>query len=243
MRGKPVVSLVLPAYNEGDTIEEVVERVDRVIRGTGVEYELIVVDDGSVDDTQRKAVNCANNNRHMKVIGYRKNMGKGCAIKAGFEYATGDIVVFMDSDLDIEPSQVSRYIEALKYGDVIIASKWHPKSSVEMPLMRKFLSHTYNALVRLLIGITVRDTQTGLKAVRRNPLERVFSKLAVKRYAFDAELLAVANLYGLKVVELPVNIQMRGSFNLKDVGRMLIDLLGITYRLRIRKSYISPSKS
>ena len=237
MKNRPEFSLVMPAYNEADTLEKVVDRVDRVVRRTGLKYELIVVDDGSLDGTLRKANNCANNNSHIKVIGYRKNLGKGYALKTGFTHATGDTVIFMDSDLDISPEHITRYVEALKHGDVVIASKWHPQSSVEIPLMRRFLSHSFNVLVKLLTGIKVKDTQTGLKAVRRKRLESVFSKLAVKRYAFDVELLAVANFHGLKVVELPVNIRMRSLFNPTEIWRMLVDLLGITYRLRIIKCY------
>jgi len=237
MKNRPELSLVMPAYNEADTIEEVVDKVDRVVRRTGLTYELIVVDDGSLDDTLRKANNCASNNSQIKVIGYRKNLGKGYAIKTGFTHATGDTVIFMDSDLDINPEHITRYVEALKHGDVVIASKWHPQSNVEIPLMRRFLSHSFNVLVKLLTGIRVKDTQTGLKAVRRKRLESVFSKLAVKRYAFDVELLAVANLHGLKVVELPVSIRMRGVFNPTEIWKMLMDLLGITYRLRIIKCY------
>jgi glycosyltransferase involved in cell wall biosynthesis len=239
MKNKPELSLVMPTYNEADNIEEVVNRVDRVVKQTGLKYELIVVDDGSMDGTRTKAINCADNNSHIKVIGYGINTGKGYAIKTGFAHATGDAVVFMDSDLDIDPKQIIRYIEALKHGDIVIASKWHPQSSVEIPLMRRFLSHSYNVLVKLLTGIRLKDTQTGLKAVRRQVLEKVFSRLTVKRYAFDAELLAVANLYGLKVVELPVTIRLRSLFNFKDVWKMFLDLLGIAYRLRISKYYQS----
>lgn len=237
MSNSPKLSLVVPAYNEGRTIDEVIHRVDSVIKQTGLKYELIMVDDGSVDDTRKKAINCANNNSHVKVVGYRTNTGKGHALKTGFAHATGDAVIFMDGDLDIDPEQVIRYVEALEHGDVIIASKWHPRSRVEIPLMRRFLSHGFNVLVKLLTGVRVRDTQTGLKAVRRDALDEAFSRLAVKRYAFDVELLAMANLCGLKVVELPVNIRMRGLFDLREVWRMFLDLLGIAYRLRISKYY------
>jgi dolichol-phosphate mannosyltransferase len=104
--------------------------------------------------------------------------------------------------------------------------------------MRRILSHGFNALVRLLTGIKLRDTQTGLKAIKRTALKTMASNLAVKRYAFDVELLTVANLYGLKVVELPINIRMnKGLFSLQEVWGMFLDLLGITYRFRIRKSY------
>jgi len=237
MRDRPELSLILPAYNEGDTIEVVVERVDRAVGKTGLGYELIVVDDGSVDDTRIKVINYADNNAHVRVVGYGRNMGKGHAIKTGFAHARGDAVVFIDSDLEIDPRQITHYVEALRHGDVVVASKWHPQSRVEVPLMRKFLSYGFNVLVRLLTGIRLRDTQTGLKAVRRKALEKVFSRLAVKRFAFDVELLAVANLYSLKIVELPVNIRMCGLFNLREVWRIFIDLLGIAYRLRVLKWY------
>ena len=237
MSNSPKLSLVMPTYNEGEAIEEAIHRVDSVVKQTGLKYELVVVDDGSMDDTRKKAINCANNNSHVKILGYERNMGKGHAIKTGFVHSTGDAVILIDSDLDIDPKQIMCYVEALEHGDVVIASKWHPRSHVEIPLMRRFLSHGFNVLVKLLTGVRVRDTQTGLKAVRRDALDEAFSRLAVKRYAFDVELLAMANLRGLKVVELPVNIRMRGLFNAKEIFMMFLDLLGIAYRLRISKYY------
>ncbi len=231
------LSLVMPAYNEGETIEAAIHRVDNIVKRTGLKYELIVVDDGSKDCTRKKAYDCANKNSHIKVVSYEKNMGKGHAIKTGFAHAMGDAVVFIDSDLDIDPRQITRYVEALKYGDLVIASKRHPQSNVEIPIVRQFLSHGFNVLVKLLMGIKVSDTQTGLKAVRREALEQVFSRLNIERYAFDAELLTVASHRGLKVVELPVNIRMRGLFDFTEVWRMLVDLLTIAYRLRVLKQY------
>lgn len=231
------LSLVLPAYNEEDTIEEVMKKVDHIVGQMAVEYELIVVDDGSVDGTRKRAVNYAMNNGHVRVVGHCDNVGKGYAMKTGFSHAGGSIVIFMDSDMEIDPEQISRYVLALEHGDLAIASKRHPQSCVEVPLIRKFLSYGFNMLVKLLTGLNVRDTQTGLKAIRKEAAERFFSKLSVKRFAFDVELLTVASLNGLKIVELPINLRMTSSFSLMDVWRMLIDLLGITYRLRVLRCY------
>lgn len=233
MGSKLELSVVLPTFNEAHIIERTLDRVDSTVQQTGLGYEIIVVDDGSKDNTRGKVVNYSNKNGHVKIVSYYKNSGKGHAIKTGFQHASGDIVVFIDSDLDIDPKQIICYSKALKDNDIAIASKWHPQSSVKIPLVRRLLSHAFNILVRLLTGVRLRDTQTGLKAVRKKALEKVFSRLAVKRYAYDVELLAVANLYGLKVVEMPVNIQVDGLFNLKDVWRMFVDLLGIAYRLRV----------
>ena len=102
-----------------------------------------------------------------------------------------------------------------------------------MPLSRRILSECFNALVRLLTGVPLKDTQSGLKAMKKNEFKNIFPRLAVKRYAFDVELLAVANLYGLKVVEMPVNIKLEAKFKPVEIWRMFIDLLGIAYRLRI----------
>lgn len=238
MRGRPELSLILPAYNEGDRIEEVIERAERVLSRTGLDYELIVVDDGSLDDTRRRAIECAKGNARVRVIGYSRNMGKGYAVKTGFTHARGDVVIFMDSDLEVDPGQIVRYLKALRHADLVVASKWHPRSRVEMPLLRKFLSRGFNALVKLLTGIRLSDTQTGLKAGRRRALEEVFSRVVVKRFAFDVELLAIASLLGLKVAELPVNLRLtRVWFSPRDVWGMFIDLLGITYRLRLLKWY------
>jgi glycosyltransferase involved in cell wall biosynthesis len=231
------LSFVLPAYNEEDSIEGALDVLDRAVKDTGLRYEVVVVDDGSLDSTRLKAIKYAAKNGHVRVIGYDKNLGKGNAIKEGFMRAGGDAVVFVDSDMEIDLKRVSSYVEALRHADIVIASKWHPESVVDIPLMRRILGHGFNMLVRLSTGVNLRDTQTGLKAIRRKAFEEVFPRLAVKRYAFDVELLAVANLYGLRVAEMPVNVRMRGLFSVREVWRMFVDLLGITYRLRVLRWY------
>lgn len=233
----PELSVVLPAFNEGLVLETSLYHIDAAVRDSGVNYEIIVVDDGSLDNTKRKAAEYAQRNGHVKCIGYKGNMGKGYALRKGFWNAAGDVVVFVDSDLEIDAKQIGKYVEALKHGDVAIASKWHPESVVHIPLIRKILGHGFNVFVRLMTGLKLKDTQTGLKAMRREAFEKIFPKLAVKRYAFDVELLAVANIQGLRIVELPVNITLKASFRLREVWKMFIDLLGIAYRLRVLRMY------
>ena len=237
MSDRPELSLIMPAYNEEDSIGLVIKKVDDVVSQMSLRYELIVVDDGSIDNTWLKVADYAKNNGHVKVVGYENNVGKGYALKTGFSHAVGDLVIFMDSDSDIDPKQVGRYIEALKDADVVVASKRHPQSKVNTPLIRRILSHGFNVLVKLLVGLKLSDTQTGLKAVRKSVLVGVFRKLTVKRYAFDVELLALANLLGLKIVELPINVRLRNVFSFRESWRMFLDLLGITYRLRVLRWY------
>jgi glycosyltransferase involved in cell wall biosynthesis len=128
-----------------------------------LQYEIVVVNDGSLDGTLANAMRYAKRNSHVKVVSYVKNMGKGWAAKTGFMQVTGEVVVFVDSDLEIDLSTISRYIAALQYGDIVIASKRHPDSHVEVPLSRKIMSHSFNAIVRLLTGVPLRIPNLDLK--------------------------------------------------------------------------------
>ena len=235
--GQVELSFVIPAYNEEFFIEDTLGTLDFVIREKTVQYEIVVVDDGSKDKTFTKALEYSKRNEHVKVIRYTRNSGKGFAIKTGVMESIGDIVIFLDGDMEIDLNTLSKYIEALANADLVIATKWHPNSDVSMPLSRRILSRTFNVLVRTLIGFDLKDTQVGLKVMKRSAVDKIFPRLSVKRYAFDVELLALANLYGLKIVELPVKLQLASSFKSKDAWRMFVDLLGIAYRLRVIRWY------
>lgn len=238
MKKKFDVSVILCAYNEGNVIEETIDRVDSVLLETGWSYEIIVVDDGSLDDTKERAISYRDRNGScLKILGYQKNTGKGNAVKAGFEQAEGDFIVVIDSDLDVDPKHIPHYIEALKSNDIAVASKWHSESHSSMMLKRKFLSFGFNILSRLFAGIKLKDTQTGLKAFRRSVLERMIPKLVVKRYAFDLELMAACNHCGFRITSLPVSIHVESIIGLKDIVRMALDLFRVAYRLRILKYY------
>jgi glycosyltransferase involved in cell wall biosynthesis len=235
--GQVELSFVIPAYNEEVFIEDTLGTLDTVIREKTVQYEIVVVDDGSKDKTFAKALEYSRRNGHVKVIHYARNVGKGFAIKTGVMESTGDVVIFIDGDMEIDLNTLSKYVEALENADIVIASKCHPNSMISIPLSRRMLSRTFNILVRILVGFNLKDTQVGLKVMKRSAVNTIFPRLAVKRYAFDVELLALAHLYGLKIVELPVNLKLSSSFKSKDAWRMFVDLLGIAYRLRIIQWY------
>jgi glycosyltransferase involved in cell wall biosynthesis len=237
------LSFVIPAYNEEDSIEITLGTLDGVVKDKRLAYEIVVVDDGSKDKTLSRAIKYANRNGHVKVISYTQNEGKGHAVRTGFMQTKGDVVVFADSDMDVDLGTISKYVDTLEHGDIVVATKWHPDSVVNMPLSRKILSHGFNVLVRILTGAKLKDTQVGLKAMRKSALANIFPRLCVKRYAFDVELLAVANLYGLKIVQLPAQLRIRESFRLTEVLKMFQDLLGIAYRLRVLHWYQRPIKA
>ena len=239
MKKRVDVSVILCAYNEGNVIEETIDKVDRVLMETGWSYEIIVVDDGSLDDTRERAVSYRDRNGKscLKVLGYQKNAGKGNAVKVGFEQARGDFIVVMDGDLDVDPIHIPRYVEALKSSDIAVASKWHPESHASVALKRKVLSFGFNVLSRLFTGIKLKDTQTGLKAFRRSILDKMIPKLVVERYAYDLELIAACNHCGFRITSLPVNVHIKDAIGLREILRMAFDLFRVAYRLRILKHY------
>jgi glycosyltransferase involved in cell wall biosynthesis len=235
--GQVELSVVVPAFNEGRSIESALANLDDVFKREEWSYEIVVIDDGSSDNTLMKALLYARKNIHVRVLSSQDNNGKGYALKTGFMKSIGDLVIFADSDLEIEVDVASKYIEALNRGDIAIASKWHPESRVDISTSRRILSHCFNVLVKILINVNIRDTQTGLKAIRKSSFENIIPKLTVKRFAFDVELLAVANRYGLKIVEMPVQVKINAPPKFKEILEMFFDLLRITYRVRILRMY------
>ena len=234
------ISVIMPAHTEEERIALSVDNVQTALDALGFDYEIVVVDDGSRDGTRAKALGAARNPR-VKVVGYGPNLGKGYALRYGFAHTVGDLVAFLDSDGDISPRQIGAYVAATEDGDIVIASKWHPKSHTQTPIIRKFLSLGFNIIVGILTGLKLRDTQSGMKAFRREVLEKILPRLSMKRFAFDVELLTVANQEGFRIVEYPIDIKMDGPAKLGPLVKMLwsmfIEILGITYRLRLLKQY------
>jgi glycosyltransferase involved in cell wall biosynthesis len=230
------VSIIMPAYNEEEHITHAIQTLEERLRQTPYSYEIIVVDDGSTDGTRREALRVAKNPR-VRVLGYARNMGKGHAIKYGVLNSNGNIVTFMDSDMEIKPEGIELYLSALEHADFVFASKRHPNSFVKQPATRKFLSYAFNAIVRLMLGIDASDTQTGFKAFKGEKIKKLMPLLSVKKYAFDVEVLMVARLMRLRGVEMPVRIELGARFSMRAVVRMFIDLLGIAYRLRVKRWY------
>ena len=230
------VSVIIPAYNAADKIRQTLVRVESILNRNG-DYEIIVVDDGSTDETKSVVKTYTESHLKVKLASYPQNVGKGYALRKGTTEASKDTIIFLDSDSDIEAEHIQSYVKALEHYDMVIASKRSPYSDYTAPIVRKILSASFNILVKLLVGIRYSDTQAGLKAFRRDAFEKIMRMGTVKRFAFDVELLALASLLKLKVVEAPVKISINVGFSRRAVMYMLVDLLGITYRLRVLRWY------
>ena len=236
------LSVVVPVYNQESSIVENVRVIrERVAAGLAEPFELVVVSDGSVDETGARLLE--ERGGQLRVIHYDRNLGKGYALKAGALAARGDWIAYVDADLDLDPASIPEYLEACRERglDFAIGSKRHPASTVHYPRSRVVASWCYQQLVRLLFSLDVRDTQVGLKVFRGEIADEVLPLLLVKRFAFDLELLAVSRSLGYaRIEELPVRLDYRftgsgvGSI---AVARALVDTAAIFYRLRILRTY------
>jgi glycosyltransferase involved in cell wall biosynthesis len=229
------ISVIMPAYNLEDKIEESIKELEKILNEITENYEIIIVDDGSKDKTYEKASALAN--EKIIILKNGVNLGKGEAIKKGTKYINGEYVIILDADGDIQPTNLRTYINALKDYDIIIGSKRHPRSKYEAPLMRKILSISFNKLVKLFIGIKLGDTQTGLKVFKTKYLKTIMNSIIVKRYSWDVEALLIANLLKLKIAEAPVQIKQNARFNIQTILKMLMEILSIIYRYRILHWY------
>ena len=243
------ISVIIPAYLAERTIENDIRRIDSSLSQLGKPYEIIVVVDGSPDRTKEYADKTSSS--RIQIIGYTTNRGKGYAVRYGMARATSNIIAFIDSGSDISLEGFSMFLEHFLWykADIVVGSKRHPDSKVIYPWQRKILSWGYQILIKIFFGLTVRDTQVGMKLYRRSVLEDVLPRLLVKRFAFDIEILAVAYHLGYtRIFEAPVILDFSQystitSINLwKALWNVLWDTLAVFYRLKILHYYDNSNK-
>lgn len=240
------ISLVVPVYKQENTVIKNIQSLDSVLRALPYKYELIVVVDGFLDRTFEKAKKLESKMKNLKVFGYKKNRGKGHAVKLGILKGNGDVIGFIDGGMDIDPIGISLFLDIMQFhdADIVIGSKLHPESRVDYPLVRRILSWGYRTIIRILFGLSVRDTQVGIKFFKKKVAKDVFPRILVKAFAFDVEVLAIGFDRGYKrIYEAPVVLNFKGVSSItaisfwKIVFQMLWDTLAVFYRLRILKFY------
>jgi glycosyltransferase involved in cell wall biosynthesis len=234
------LSVVVPAYREGKRIHDNLVRLLDELNKLDATYEVVVVSDGNTDATVREARRVRS--PRVRVFHYPMNVGKGFALSLGVAQCVGELVTFIDADMELDPANIAGFIDLMEQGncDAVIGSKRHPDSKVLYPWFRRFQSWGYQVLIRVLFNLKVRDTQTGLKLFRRQVLQDALPLLAIKKFAFDLELLVVARQLGYRnVCEAPIALDYRfeSTVNLGSAWRVLWDTAAIFYRLRILRYY------
>ena len=236
------LSIIMPAYGLEKVIAENIEAVCGLLRGQ-IPFEVVPVDDGSRDATAAAIQQETERHPHeVTPVFVKVNAGKGNALRRGFAASRGSHILLLDGDLDLSPSKISVFFDVMKREEaaIVIGSKRHPDSVVDYPWHRRLASGIYFALVRVLVGLPVTDTQVGMKLFRRDALQWSFDRMLVKAFAFDLEVLSIAHAKGFKVAEAPIHLQFGeklGCLSWSNVKQVMKDTLAIFYRLRILRYY------
>ncbi|HUO46235.1 MAG TPA: glycosyltransferase family 2 protein [Acidimicrobiia bacterium] len=202
---RPAVSVVLPAYRLGHTIAINIERVVATFPADG-SVEIVVVDDGSTDNTYSEAQRAASGHPTVNVVRHETNRGKGEALFSGTRTARADIVVFLDADLDLPPEQVPGLLDQMHGVDVLVGAKRKSMGEGRYPLGRRLLSRLFALCTVGVFRLPIRETQTGLKVLRRSVLDEVLPQMRIHGYAYDLELLVRAHRAGFVVREAVVEL-------------------------------------
>ena len=237
------LTVVMPCYNEGTRIyRNIIETITQVEKFCD-SFRIIVVNDGSQDETEYEIKRAMEQDHRIGMISYEKNQGKGYAVKRGMMASKSEYTAFLDADLELPPYLLEGFLKKAEEGvDVGIGSKMHPESQVEYPFLRKVLSTGYYWFMKLLFGMKLKDTQTGIKLFRTEKIRPVLKMVRTSRFSFDIEILAIAAKKGLSIIEMPVVVNF--SRNKSDKSKISFSSIYEMVRdsLRIRM-YVSKLKA
>ncbi len=243
------LSIIIPIYKQEKTIKKDLELINETLKQIRYDYEIIAVVDGISVDNSFKEIKKLKLQK-LKVFGYKNNHGKGYAVRYGMAKTKGDYIAFIDSGMEIDPNGISLILEHMEWynADIIVASKHHPASQVNYPIDRKIISFGAYLISRFLLDIKLHDTQAGLKIFKRPVLTKVLPRLLVKNYAFDLEILSVANHLGFnKIYEAPIKLNynftsLTHATGLKIVYSCFMEAMAVFYRLKILHYYDDKNK-
>ena len=230
------ISLIIPLYNEQNRIKKNLSFIQNFLKKKKI--EVIFVNDGSNDNSEKiiKKFISKNNKKFIKYISYKKNVGKGYAIKKGVLSSKRKWILICDVDMSVRPNQIDiwykkKYI--LKKNEAYFASRKHSLSKIKTSLIRKSLGVIFNLIIFSLFGINIKDTQCGFKLFNKKYAKSVFRKISSYRFSFDVELVLLLKKKNIKIKELPVNWVHKSGSKLNifyDMPLMFYDLLKIKFK-------------
>jgi dolichyl-phosphate beta-glucosyltransferase len=231
----PRYSIVMPAYNESARIRTSIEKILAYAQEQGWNAEVIVVNDGSTDDTAQIVRSYAAENACLHLVENPGNRGKGYSVRNGMLRANGDILLFSDADLSSPIGEADKLFSAIHAGaDVAMGSRWlrTELQTQRQPLHRQLLGRIFNLALRIVLGLHYRDTQCGFKAFTRRAAHSIFSLQHIERWGFDPEILYLAQRFGFKIEEVPVKWAHREGTRINplvDGMRMFFEILKIRW--------------
>jgi len=231
----PTYSIVLPAYNESARIRTTLEKISAHAAERGWNAEIIVVNDGSSDDTAAVVQALKAQRPSVRLLENPGNRGKGFSVRNGMLHASGEILLFSDADLSSPIEEADKLFAALANGaDVAIGSRWLDVKlqTKRQPFYRQIFGRIYNLALRLILGLSFKDTQCGFKAFNRRAAELLFPMQQIERWGFDPELLYLARRFHLRIDEIPVKWAHREGTRinpLRDGLHMLLEIFRIRW--------------
>jgi dolichyl-phosphate beta-glucosyltransferase len=228
-------SIVIPAYNEGTRLGVTLEKVLAYVRAQGWNAEVIVVNDGSRDNTADLVRGFAAQNPLLRLVENPGNRGKGYAVRNGMLNARGEIVVFSDADLSSPIEEMPKLLAALAAGaDIAIGSRWLQAElqTQRQSLLRQLFGRIFNALNRIILGLQFKDTQCGFKAFTRRASQTILPLQRIERWGFDPEILFLARKFGFRVEEVAVLWGHSGDTRINpllDGARMFQEMVRIRW--------------
>lgn len=202
-----IYSLIIPAYNESNRIRPTLDRILQHIEEQRWEAEVLVVNDGSQDNTAQIVTEYGRTHPQVELLENGRNRGKGFSVRNGMLHARGDICLLSDADLSSPITEAQKLFDAIAQGaDIAIGSRWLQAElqTERQPLYRQLFGRIFNLLLRIVLGLNFKDTQCGFKAFRREAAQQIFGLQKIERWGFDPEILFLARQFGFRVVEVPV---------------------------------------
>jgi len=202
-----MLSVIIPAYNEQERLAPHLSHVLAYLHERFLAFELIVVDDGSTDQTAKIVTSAFHGEARARLISYQPNRGKGYAVRTGVLASRGEQIVFLDADLSTPIEEIPRALELLEEVDIVIGSRDLPGADIRVPqpLYRRLASEIFKWIRYVMIGLWhISDTQCGFKVYRGRAARQLFALAQVDRFLFDVEILYLAERAGLRIREIPV---------------------------------------
>lgn len=198
------LSVVVPAYNEGKVLRVNLEKIIKYLKSKKYSWEIVVVDDGSGDNTYNIAESFSK--KGVKAYKFSQNQGKGGALKEGFKKANGQYVIFMDADLSVPLKNIDIFLSELKDNKVVIGSRRIGGSNivVHQPFLRENMGRVFTLLTKVVTSTDLADYTCGFKGFEKKAGKKIFGYSQIKRWSYDAEIMFLANKFGYKIKELPV---------------------------------------